>query len=127
MSDEYIQFDTGTLSTDEVRAILGHLHLDITLVDAQDRVRYYSEGFRVFRRAPENLGTNVLECHSPSTRPRVAQLMSELRSGWRDDAEFLVQNDGRNVEVRYIALRDEAGEYQGVLEIARYLDGDPPT
>ena len=85
-------------------------------------MRFYSEGYRIFRRSPEDIGRDAVECHSPATRSYVSQLFSEFATGWRDTAEFVEQKDGRMVSVKYIAVRDSDGTYRGVLEIAQYLD-----
>ncbi len=122
MSEQPMTFDAGTLTYAQVRALLGALEADITFVDGEDTVRYYNEAYRIFTRKPSDIGRNVVSCHSPGVQGRVAQLISELREGWRDDAEFLERKDGRLVRVRYLALRDEDGEYLGILEVARYLD-----
>jgi DUF438 domain-containing protein len=100
------------------------LPLDLTFIDEERRVLYYSESYRVFSRTPDVIGADAVACHSPGTRPRVERLISELESGWRDDARFLERVDGRDVDVRYIAVREEDGTYRGTLEIAQWVD-DP--
>lgn len=117
-----IPLEVGSLPAEVVRLMLDELPLDLTFVDAQRRVRYYSGKYRIFSRTPEIIGTDVVECHSPASQGRVARLLSELESGWRDDAEFLEMHDGRPVHVRYAALRDGEGEYLGTLEVVRWLE-----
>jgi DUF438 domain-containing protein len=117
-----IPLRTGTLSPDQIRLLLDSLELDLTFVDEHRIVRYYSEGFRIFSRKPEDIGTDVVECHSPAVRPRVARLISELETGWRDRADFMDLHDGKRIRVSYLAMRDPDGTYRGVLEAVRYLD-----
>lgn len=117
MSDA-IPMHVGELLPEEIRLILGALPLDLTYVDADNAVRWYS-AHRIFSRQPADIGRDVLLCHSDGSRPGVARLMDELRDGIRDVAEFLEQSKGRLVQVRYFALRDEHGAYRGVLEMAQ--------
>jgi uncharacterized protein len=128
MDAEPIRLDTGELTMDQVLLLLATLPLDLTFVDEDGVVRFYSEGYRIFKRTPTDIGKNVAECHSAASRSRVSQLISELATGWRDSADFVEQKDGRLVSVKYIAVRDSDGRHRGVLEIAQYLDelgGDP--
>jgi hypothetical protein len=121
-ADGPIPLDTGALTPEQVRLVLNELQLDVTFVDEHNVIRYYSERFRIFNRAPEDIGTDVVGCHSPGTRSRVERLLSELASGWRDSAEFLEKKGERLVDVRYVALRDETGTYRGCLEIAGWAE-----
>ena len=128
---ESIPMEVGELLPDDVRAILGVLPLDLTFVDADDRIRWYSP-HRIFNREPSDIGRDVMACHSESTRPGVSRLIHELRDGIRDVAEFLEQSKGRLVQARYFALRDAGGVYRGVLEVAQAVgdvwpEADAPT
>lgn len=119
MDPDIVELATGSLTKDQLKLVIEAIPLDVTYVDEHDVVRYYSEGYRLFSRTPEVIGTDVVECHSPASQPRVAQLISELKSGWRDSADFLEQVKCRTVHIRYLALRDAAGEYRGILEVAQ--------
>ena len=121
MQPQPIRLDNGALSLEQLLLMLDSLPMDLTFIDEHGAVRFYSS-YRIFERLPETIGTDVVACHAPATRPRVAQLISELASGWRDSAEFLTEKDGRAVSVRYLAVRDSDGTHRGVLEIAQYLD-----
>lgn len=122
MSSARFDLPTGSLSPEQARLVLSAMPFDITFVDEDDVVTYYNESYRIFSRKPSDIGRDVVSCHSSGVQGRVAQLISELKSGWRDSAEFIEKTDGRLVDVRYIALRDDAGEYRGVLEVVRYVD-----
>jgi DUF438 domain-containing protein len=117
-----IELATGALTPEQVRLLLGALETDVTFVDEHRKIRFYNEGFRIFSRTPDIIGTDVVACHSPETQGRIARLISELESGWRDRADFLEQHDGRNIAVSYVAVRDEAGAYRGIVETVRYVD-----
>lgn len=122
MTSRPIRLETGEISLEQLLLVLETLPIDLTFVDENGMVRFYSRNHRIFERSPEVIGTDVQECHSPPTRPGVAQLMSELATGWRDSADFVEEHEGRMVSVRYQAVRDDTGAYRGVLEIAQYVD-----
>jgi DUF438 domain-containing protein len=117
---EALAMHVGELLPDDVRAILGVLPVDLTFVDADNVVRWYSP-HRIFDRRPSDIGRDVVMCHSEATRPAVGRLIAELRDGIRDVAEFLERSHGRLVQVRYFALRDEKGLFRGVLEMAQEI------
>jgi DUF438 domain-containing protein len=119
-----IRVGGGSLTPRQLVAAFAALHADVTFVDADGIVRYYSD-YRIFSRTAETLGTHVERCHSEATRARVAQLISELATGWRDDAAFIEDKDGRLVNTRYIAVRD-GDEYLGCLEVAQWVDEIAP-
>ena len=112
----------GTLPID-VMAVLPAEDADITFVDAAGVVRFFSE-FRIFTRPLSCLDADVLLCHPQDRRSGIAQMLSEFRDGWRDEAQFLAHKDDRLVDVRYIAVRNLAGEYVGCVEIAQWSAED---
>jgi uncharacterized protein len=108
----------GTLPTD-VLSVLPAEDADITFVDAEGYVRYFSE-YRIFSRPLSCLDAPVLECHSEDSRPGIESMLAEFRDGWRDEASFLAHNSGRLVDVRYVAVRDIDGTYLGCVEVAQW-------
>jgi uncharacterized protein len=114
--------ETGRLTLAQMKGILESIPADCTFSDAENIVRFYTERHRIFDRKPSVIGTSVIDCHSPASRPRVEQLISELASGWRDEAVFLTEKNERPVHVRYLPVRDSEGEYLGVFEIAQWAD-----
>ena len=123
MAPGSIDFPSGSLSVEQVVAVFSAIPADVTFVDADNVVRYYSE-YRIFDRTPACLDQDVLGCHPPRSRAGIERLISELRDGWRDEATFLELKGGRAVNVRYLALRDADGTYVGVVEIALWADGE---
>ena len=121
MTHARIEFENGSLEASALVAAFSALPMDVTFIDADGIVRYFSE-FRIFSRPKSCLGTDVLECHSPGTRPGIERMLSEFASGWRDDARFLERKGGRPVDVRYLAVRDAEGGYLGCLEVAEWAD-----
>jgi PAS domain S-box-containing protein len=114
-----ISLQTGQLSPKQVDLILRTLPLDITFVDENDEVRYYSEGERIFPRFPEVIGRKVQNCHPPKSLHVVQRILDEFRAGTKSVAEFWINRHGRLIHIRYFAVRDEAGRYMGTLELTQ--------
>jgi uncharacterized protein len=117
-----IAMPTGSLSITELTALLNVLPVDITFVDAQDRVKYFSQSRdRIFVRATSVLGRNVQNCHPPQSLKKVVEIVESFRNGSRDSAEFWIQLKGQFVHIRYFAVRDPEGVYLGTLEVTQDL------
>ena len=113
---------TGVLSLEQLKAVFATLPVDVTFVDADDRVRFFSEGKdRVFERPKAILGRLVQHCHPPGSVDVVERILSDFRTGRQDVAEFWIDFKGRFAHIRYFALRDEKGTYLGTLEVTQDL------
>jgi DUF438 domain-containing protein len=121
MHDQRHELDTGSLRLDELKAIMESMPADVTFADAENVLRFYTGRYRIFDRTPDVIGTSMIDCHSPASRDGVERLVAELRDGWRDEATFLEEKNGRPVHVRYLPVR-EGDRYLGVLEIAQWAD-----
>jgi len=109
-----------TILTEAIEAIFDALPVDITFVDDTDTVRYYSKGDqRIFKRTPAVIGRKVKDCHPRQSLPRVEQVVSELKAGRRNVAEFWVDLKGRKIYIRYFPVRDKQGKYLGILEVTQ--------
>ena len=109
-----------TFSTETIEAIFDTLPVDLTFVDDTDTVRYYSRGDqRIFKRSPAVIGKQVKDCHPQKSLHKVEQVVSDLKSGRRDVAEFWIDLQGRKIYIRYFAVRDKAGKYLGTLEVTQ--------
>jgi len=111
-----LALNTGGLNLEELNLVLGALPIDFQYVDEHDRVRFYSEGHRIFPRSPGVIGRKVQNCHPPASVHKVQQIIDAFRAGEKDDAEFWVEVQGKFLHIRYFALRDAAGAYRGVVE-----------
>ncbi|MBN1400083.1 MAG: DUF438 domain-containing protein [Anaerolineae bacterium] len=118
-----LPLDTGGLTREQVNLMLTHLPIDVTFVDEQDTVRYFSQSRheRIFTRTPAIIGRKVQNCHPPASVHVVNRLLDEFRSGQRDVAEFWIQMAGQFIHIRYFALRDEEGRYRGTIEVSQDL------
>lgn len=122
---------TGSMDLQELTSLLNTLPVDITFVDHTDTVRYFSQGAeRIFDRNRSILGRKVQMCHPPHSVHVVNQIVADFRSGRQNRAEFWINLHGRFVYISYYAVRSEAGEYLGVLEMTmdathlRTLEGE---
>jgi DUF438 domain-containing protein len=99
-------------------AILNTLPIEISFVDADDRVRYFSheKGDKIFPRFRSAIGTAVENCHPEKSIDKVNQILADFKAGRRDVAEFWLDFQGKKVHVRYLPVMDAGGKYLGCLE-----------
>jgi hypothetical protein len=117
-----IMFPTGALTPEQMIAMFSALPVDLTFVDADDRVRFFSEGQnRIFMRPKAVIGRKVQHCHPPASVSIVDEIINDFRAGRQDVADFWIELGGRFVFIRYFALRDEAGTYMGTMEVTQDL------
>lgn len=117
-----VRLFTGSLDLPQLTALLEALPLDLTFVDADDKVRYFSHGSgRVFDRDRAILGRDVRMCHPPHSVHVVEQILSDFRAGHASRAPFWITVRGRFVHIEYLALRDPQGVYLGCLEVTQDL------
>jgi hypothetical protein len=108
---------TGALTLGQLDLLFRALPFDVTYVDEHDRVRFYSEGERVFPRSPGAIGREVRNCHPPKSLHKVEEILTAFKDGEKDVAEFWIEMGPRFVHIRYFALRDADGVYRGCLEV----------
>ena len=117
-----IAVGAGHLTPDQLRGLVEVLPIDLTFVDADDRVAFFSEGKdRIFARSPSIIGRKVQNCHPPQSVAVVEKMLSDFRSGTQDVAEFWINLHGRFVHIRYFAVRGADGKYLGTLELTQDL------
>lgn len=122
-SGERIQLPTGALTYDELLGILNSLPIDITFVDKNDKVRFFSESKdgRIFARNRAVLQRDVRLCHPPQSVGKVEQILNDFRSGAQSRAPFWIQMRGKFVHIEYFAVHNEKGEFLGTLEVTQDL------
>ncbi len=115
-----ISFGTGSLSNKEIEPILNTLPVDITFVDKEDTVRYFSQSKdRIFPRTKAVIGRKVQQCHPQKSLHVVNQILDDFRNNRRDAAEFWINLKGRLIHIRYFAVRDNSQTYLGCLEVTQ--------
>lgn len=106
-------------------AILNTLPVELSFVDHEDRVRYFSHerSEKIFPRSRGAIGTNVRNCHPSKSLHLVERILSDFKAGRREVAEFWIDMGPRKVHVRYWPVRDAAGRYLGCLETVQDVAG----
>lgn len=119
-----LNLDTGVLSLEQINLMLTALPLDVSLVDENDEVRYYSAGpERIFPRSPAVIGRKVQNCHPPKSLSAVNRILADFRTGTRNQAEFWIEMGPKFIHIRYFALRGAGGTYRGCLEVTQDVTG----
>jgi hypothetical protein len=119
-----IQLPSGSFSVHELLAILNTLPADITFVDSEDKVKYFSQSSdRIFQRNRAILNRDVRHCHPPASAHIVDKILTDFKSGKQNRAPFWINLGGRMIHIEYFALRDDGGKYLGTLEVSQDLTG----
>lgn len=117
-----VEFDAGSLSPKEINAILNTLPIDITFVDINDKVKYFSQAEeRIFQRPKTIIGRDVALCHPPTSVHIVDKIIENFKSGKKNHEDFWIQRGDMFVLIRYFAVRDNEGNYLGVLETTQNI------
>jgi DUF438 domain-containing protein len=115
-----VALDTGALTPETINLLLTHLPVDVSFVDAEDTVRYYSATKdRIFTRTPAVIGRKVQNCHPSKSLDAVNKILEAFKAGTRSEAEFWIEAGGKFVHIRYFAVRDSSGRYRGCLEVSQ--------
>ncbi|HAN05399.1 MAG TPA: PAS domain S-box protein [Elusimicrobia bacterium] len=124
LSGAVVNLPSGDLSVTDLAALLNALPVDLTFVDADDTVKYFSEGKdRVFLRARSIIGRKVQNCHPPQSLGAVQKILDGFRDGTKSSEEFWINMKGRVIHIRYFALREPGGKYLGSLEVTQDITG----
>lgn len=122
MSEGFIRMETGFLSIEQLELMLNHLPVDITFIDQDDVVRYFSHGKeRIFIRTKAVIGRTVQNCHPPKSVHMVEEILQDFKSGKKDSEDFWIKFKDKYVYIRYFAVRDEKGTYMGTLEFTQNI------
>lgn len=115
-----IKLPSGIFNTEQLTWMLNTLPFDITFVDKDDFVKYFSEGKeRTFIRTRSIIGRNVSNCHPPASVHIVEKIVSDFKTGRKDQEDFWIKLGDKFVLIRYYAVRNDQGEYLGVLEVTQ--------
>jgi DUF438 domain-containing protein len=121
-SHDAVQMPTGSLTLEQLTGLFRTLPVDLTFVDAEDRVAFFSEGpDRIFSRSKAVIGRKVQYCHPPKSVSTVDRILDDFRAGRQNVAEFWIDFHGRFVHIRYFAVHDAEGRYIGTLEVTQNL------
>ncbi len=124
IQDNSVAFTTGTVPVTELMYLINTLPVDLTYVDNEDRVKFFSDSKdRVFRRTRSVIGRNVENCHPPQSVDAVKQIITSLKEGKKDRYEFWLTVKEKFLYIQFFAVRDREGRYLGTLEVAQDVTG----
>lgn len=114
-----MSFETGVLTPQEISALFNHLPVDITFIDKDDVVKYFSQSpEQIFAQAKAVIGRTVQNCHPPASVHVVKKLLADFKSGAKDSEAFWIKMSDLYVYIRYFAIRDENGGEKRLLSDA---------
>jgi len=117
-----IQLPSGSFDAAEIMAILNTVPFDMTFVDRNDKVKYFTQGKeRIFARNRSIINRDVRLCHPPGSVHIIEKILDDFKSGRASHAPFWIQMHGKFIHIEYFALRGENGEYLGTLEVSQDL------
>ncbi len=129
--DEKIKFPSGSFSKEELIAVFKTLPVDVTFVDKNDKVKFFSQKEdRIFARSRAILNRDVHLCHPPHSVDKVNRILEDFKSGKQNRARFWINLHGKFIHIEYYAIRNDDGEYLGTLEVTqdctsiRQLEGE---
>jgi len=110
-----------SLDRSTIAAILNTLPIELSFVDANDTVRYFSHENlkKIFTRTRGVVGAQVQNCHPRKSINMVNTILADFKSGKRHHAAFWIELDGRFIHIRYYSVRDSKGGYLGCLEVVQ--------
>ena len=115
-----IVLPSGVLKIPELVRMLDTLPFDITFVDKDDEVKYFSQSAeRIFPRSTSIIGRKVANCHPPKSVHVVEKIVADFKSGRKDHEDFWIKMADRFVLIRYYAVRGQDGSYLGTLEVTQ--------
>lgn len=118
----YIHLETGILSVQQLELMMNHLPVDLTFIDENDVVRYFSHGKeRIFARTKAVIGRTVQNCHPPQSVHVVEELLRDFKAGVKDIEDFWIPLKDQFIYIRYFAIRDQEGKYMGTLEFTQNI------
>lgn len=119
----HIQLPSGGFTAAELQAILNTLPVDITFVDKDDKVKYFSQSAeRIFQRNRAILNRDVRHCHPPASAHIVDKIIDDFKTGRQTRAPFWINMGGKMIHIEYFALRGDNGEYLGTLEVSHNVN-----
>ena len=117
--DNTIALIGGSLTVDQLNAMLNTMPMEVTFVDHEDINRYFNDGEKVFKRPTTAIGRDVYSCHPPKVEPIVRGIIDSFRKGDRDNVAVWLEKQGRPFYVNYMAVRDQNNNYIGTLELVQ--------
>lgn len=119
--DGMVVLGTGTMRVEEILAVLNTIPMELTFVDRHDINRFFNDGEKVFKRPEMAIGRDVFSCHPPKIEAMVRGILDSFKDGSKNSTDVWMEKNGDPFLVRYLAVRNEKGEYLGVLECVQNM------
>jgi uncharacterized protein len=120
VKDGIVSFESGNLTIPQIEAIFNTLPVDVTFIDDENTVCFFSEGKdKLFARSRAIIGLKVQQCHPEKSVHLVNKIVADFKNGSSDVAEFWIPMGEKLVHIRYFAVRDKAGKYLGCMEVTQ--------
>lgn len=121
-SSDEIVLPGGHMTLAQLTALLNTIPMEITFIDDQSINRFFNEGPKVFKRPGMAIDREVFSCHPPKIEPLVRQIIDDFRNKRRDEVPVWMEKGGRTMLVKYMAVRDKAGNYLGTVELVQDME-----
>lgn len=124
MPGDLIDLKSGQLTAEQIILVFNHLPVDITYVDENNKVRFFSTPKdRIFHRTNAVIGRDVHNCHPKESVHVVERIVEAFRAGTKDRADFWIsmRKTGKRVLIQYFAVRNADNEYKGVIEVTQEI------
>ena len=122
IDNEKIVLAGGSMTVEELEAVLNTIPLEITFVDVSDTNRYFNAGTKVFKRPEMAIGRDVYSCHPPKIEQQVRKIIGGFKDGSLDRVPVWMDKNGRTMLVTYLAARNQKGQYLGTLELVQDME-----
>jgi hypothetical protein len=112
---------SANLSPEVLAALLNTLPVELSFVDENDEVRYFSHEHlpKIFSRTRGVIGMAVQNCHPEKSVHMVNRILEDFKAGKREVAEFWIEMGGKHIYIRYFPVRGTDGRYLGCLEVVQ--------
>lgn len=118
----FIKMPSGNIALEDLVHMLNTLPVDLTFIDKDDNVRYFTEGKDpVFARTRTIIGRDVRNCHPPKAQQVLNQLLSDFKNGIKDEEIRTLKLGTKVLLIRYYAVRDKEANYIGTLEVTEEI------
>ncbi len=122
LQNDIINLSTGKVTIEQLELIFNHLPVDMTYVDENDEVKFFSSPkHRIFPRTTGIIGRKVQNCHPPESVDVVNKIVASFKNNEKDEANFWFHLGKKYILIRYFAVRNEAGDFKGVLEVSQEI------
>lgn len=113
------------LSIETIEAIMDHLPVDVSFIDAEDRVKFFNspKSGRLFPRTKMDLQRKVQNCHPQKSVHIVNKILDAFKKGEKEEAPFWINMNGKLIYINYFPVRDKDGNYLGTLEVSQDVTG----